>query len=152
MPSSSNTSGFELMWGLLSGFIWMDRCLQENLASRGWPPVSRTESQILVLIGEGIVRPTEIARALGLSRQAINQAAKPLIERGLVSLDTDPDDGRCKILRVSDEGQPLFANATGIMKGMERELQDRLGKRRVESLRDALMRDWGELPVIEDDG
>ena len=139
------------MWGMLSGFIWMDRCLQENMASRGWAPVSRTESQILFFISEGVARPTEIARALGFSRQAVNQAAKPLIERGLVYLDTDPDDGRCKILRVSNEGQPLFADASRIMKGMEQELQNRLGNKRVNSLRGALTMDWGELPVIEDE-
>ncbi len=137
------------MWGLLQGFSWMDRCLQENLAARGWQPLSRTESEIMFFVDQGVTSPVDIARALGVSRQAINQATTSMIERGLIVLEIDPTDGRRKVLSFPRSGAAIGRDAIEIIRGMERELEERLGKRRIDALRSALKESWGALPEIE---
>ena len=139
----------DLMWGLIQAFGWMDRCLQENLAARGWQPASRTESAIMLFVDQGMTSPADIARALGVSRQAIHQATTSMIERGLVVLETDPSDGRRKVLGFPPSGEAIGRDAVEIIAGMERELEARLGKKRLEGLRDALKQGWGEIPEIE---
>ena len=142
--SAKPGSRTDLMWGLLKRFVWIDQWLQERLAARGWEPLSRTESQIMFFIHAGVARPTEVARALGLSRQAINKATRPMIARGLVTVGEDPDDGRCKVLGFAGAGEPLRRDAVQALGAMETELARRLGKRSVDALRSALHGDWGE--------
>jgi len=138
----------DLMWGLIQAFGWMDRCLQENLAARGWQPLSRTESSIMLFVDQGTTSPVDIARALAVSRQAVNQATKSMIERGLIVLETDPSDGRRKVLGFPPSGKAIGRDAVEIMRGMEREIEKRLGKKRLDTLRSALTKSWGEVPEI----
>ena len=148
MTRTDEASRSDLMWGLLQAFTWMDRCLQQNLAARGWQPLSRIESEIMLFVDQGTTSPVDIARALGVSRQAINQATKSMIERGLVMLEVDPADGRRKVLGFAPSGAPIGREAVEIIRGMERELGKRLGKQRIDALRDAVNESWGDLPAI----
>lgn len=149
MASREGPHRTDLMWGLIRAFGWMDRCLQENLAARGWQPLSRTESEIMLFVDQGTTSPVDIARALGVSRQAINQATTSMIERGLVVLETDPSDGRRKVLGFPPSGEAIGRDAVEIIVGMERELEKRLGKKRLDTVRSALTKSWGEVPEIE---
>ena len=140
-----------LMSGLLRGFRWLDHALQENLAARGWAPLSGTESEIMFLVGAGIDRPSEIARQLGISRQAIHKATRTLIERKLVALEDDSSDGRGKVIVFSAEGAAERRDALEIVQQLERELEARIGKRLLEACASALRRDWGDPPILERD-
>ncbi len=137
------------MWGLLSGFSWLDRALQENLAARGWAPLGGTESQIMLFVASGVVRPAEIARQLGISRQAVHKATSTLVERKLVILEDDPRDGRGKVVVFSPDGEAQRRDALEILHRLARELERRIGKGRVEACATALRRDWGDLPIFE---
>lgn len=137
-----------LMWTILRGGIWLDRCLQENLEARGWPTLSRTESQIMVLASAGITRQVEISKALGLTRQAINQTLGLLKEKGLIDLLPDPDDGRCKIIAFSKNGRHQRQDALSIIDLMEAELARRIGRKTLAALKDGLDRDWGCVPIF----
>ena len=147
-PEVIKASRADLMEGVLRAFTWMDQCLQKNIAARGWEALSRTESQIMVLIAQGTRSPVEIARALGLSPQAINQASKPLIKRGLIRLEPDPLDGRRKLMCPAESGINIGIDAAEIITGMEQELEKRLGKKQLEVLRSCLADNWGDLPDI----
>ncbi len=139
----------ELMWRLLRGFRWLDRALQEGLAARGWAPLSGTESEILFFVGSGIRRPSDLARQLGISRQAVHKATRTLVERRLVALEDDPRDGRGKVIVFSPEGAAQRRDAEAIAKQLMRELEARIGKHRLEACATALERDWGDPPVFE---
>ena len=126
----------------------MDRCLQANLEARGWPAISRPESQVMLLASAGITRQVEISKALGLTRQAINQTMKQLKARGLIDILPDPADGRCKIVAFATEGAGMRADALQIIAQMEQEMMCRIGTKAVSALHAALERDWGDIPVF----
>lgn len=140
-----------LMWTMLRGFIWLDRCLQENLEARGWPTLSRAESQIMVLASAGITRQVEISKALGLTRQAINQTLGLLKEKGLIDLLPDPDDGRCKIIVFAKDGRQIREDALDVIDLMEAELAKRIGRKTLSALKDGLERNWGGVPIFEEE-
>ena len=100
-----------LMRGLLHSYYWCDEGLQNALRSAGFQTLSRTKSMIMVNIADGITRPTELARNLGISRQAIQQTLAELEDAGLVNLKTDPSDGRAKIVEFSIEGKGIGKSA-----------------------------------------
>ena len=62
-----------LMRGLLRAYYWMDESLQNGLQRAGYRPRTRTQTMILIHISNGVTRAAELARALGVSRQAIQQ-------------------------------------------------------------------------------
>ncbi len=137
-----------LMWQLLRTFIWMDRALQENLALRGWPAVSRTESQVMLLLAEGIRRPIDISRQLGVTRQAINQCLTQLGDKGLVELVDVPQDRRCKVVTFASSGVEMREDAKEILAALEEELQKRIGKPTLRGLKGLAKGKLGPPPVI----
>lgn len=137
-----------LNWQLLRASIWIDRGLQKNMQARGWPQFSRTESQILLLTAVGIARPIEMARNLGLTRQAINQAIAQLIEKGVVKLEQDSRDKRCKIVMFAPESAAMRKDARVILQRLEAELERRSGRASVDCLRDMANWDWSNPPIV----
>ena len=134
-----------LMRGLLHSYYWCDEGLQNSLRSQGFKPLSRTKSMIMVNIADGISRPTELARNIGISRQAIQQTLAELEEAGLVTLRTDPTDGRAKIVQFSEEGKSIGRAAFKAMSAMEGMLEERLGPGAIKQLNQILFADWGPI-------
>ena len=136
-----------LMRGLLHCYYWYDEGLQNSMRAAGMPSLSRTKSMIMVNIADGITRSSDLARNIGVSRQAIQQTLVEMERDGLLRLVPDPSDGRAKIVRFSRRGSGLGKAAFAAMDAIETELARRLGKKTVDQLRAALFRDWG--PVID---
>jgi DNA-binding MarR family transcriptional regulator len=137
-----------LNWQLLRASIWIDRGLQQNMQARGWPQFTRTESQILLLTAVGIVRPIEMARNLGLTRQAINQAIAQLIEKRVVKLEDDTRDKRCKIVIFAPEADAMRKDAREILQRLEAELERRSGRASLDCLREMADWDWSNPPIF----
>lgn len=142
IPQSMLTAG-PLMLGLLTGFYWFDEGLQNYLRSRGWPHVSRPQSMIMANIVMGVTSPSEIARRLGISRQAIYNTLKTMIEMDMIELVDDPGSGRNKIVRETATGEAMRADAQDALILMQTALQERLGKQAVTDAINAMNRDWG---------
>ncbi len=135
-----------LMRGLLHAFYWMDESLQNHLRAGGWPHVSRTQSMIMVNIADGITRPVDLARNLGISRQAAQQVLADMEKQGLIKLVPDSHDARAKVVRFSSRGKGIVNAALRAVAAIDQELERRLGKQLFAHLKQALLeRDWGEV-------
>ena len=55
--------------------------------------------------GEGISRPSALARKLRVSRQAMQKTLADLEDKGYLKLVPDPDDRRAKHVRLSRTGK-----------------------------------------------
>jgi len=144
---SENTENQEyLMRGLLHCYYWIDEGLQASLSALGMPNLPRTKSMIMVNISDGITRPSDLARNIGISRQAIQQTLVEMERDGLVTLMKDPSDGRAKIVKFSRRGAGIGKAAYDALAQIEAELARRIGADSVKKLRKALFADWG--PVV----
>jgi DNA-binding MarR family transcriptional regulator len=132
-----------LMRALLHAYYWCDESLQNSIRADGYAPLSRTKSTIMVNVSDGITRPADLARNLGISRQAIQQTLAEMEAEGLISLRADPKDGRAKIIEFSRRGRGIGRAAFEAIRAMEQELERRLGRRTMQELRKALYADWG---------
>ena len=135
-----------LMRGLLRAYYWMDESLQNGLQRAGYRPRTRTQTMILIHISNGVTRAAELARALGISRQAIQQQINELESDDLVTQIPDPTDKRANRIIFSERGAALISQAMLTLRSAEQTLAARIGFDSVASLRSALMQDWG--PVI----
>lgn len=93
---------------------------------------------VLQFIGPHGARPIEIARKLGVSRQAVQQLIDMLIEDGIVTRDPDPRDRRAKIVRLTDIGAEAHWRGNRIKAQIEHTLIQALGTERVARMKEDL--------------
>lgn len=139
-------SGY-LIIPLLQGFEWFDEGLQRSLSARGWPTLTRPESMIMIHVIQEMVRPSEIARSLGLTRQAVHRTIGQICEKGLFELHPDPNDGRGSIITLTRQGEAMRRDAQYIVGSIHQVLERRLGSKAFRELINLLESDWG--PVAE---
>jgi DNA-binding MarR family transcriptional regulator len=132
-----------LIVSLLQGFVWFDEGLQAYLRARSWPAVTRPQSMVMANIAAGVRRPSEIARRLGVSRQAIHSTIGQMVELGILELVADPADGRVKVVALSDQGEAMRRDAQAAMAIMTRELGRRIGPEQLGQAAQLLAADWG---------
>jgi DNA-binding MarR family transcriptional regulator len=83
-------------------------------------------------------RLVELARRLGVTKQAVGPLVSDLERLGVLELDDDPADGRAKRVRFSDRGLQAIRHGLGVLREIETELERRIGRRKVDALRRAL--------------
>ncbi len=86
------------------------------------------------------IRPTELARRVDVSKQAVGQSLRELELMALVELVGDPLDGRARLVRLTPEGLAAFDHGRDALRFYEAALAARLGPGRIRALCDALGR------------
>jgi len=135
-----------LMRGLLRAYYWMDESLQNGLSEAGMGTRTRTQTMILINVSNGVTRAAELARILGISRQAVQQQVNELEKEDIVTQIPDPSDKRANRIVFSEKGAGLIEQALGSLRQAEDRLAQRIGPELLQQLRHALMADWG--PVL----
>ncbi len=133
-----------MMRWTLRAFYWLDESLQNLLAQDGWERGSHTETMVILAIGEGHTKPSDLGRLLGISRQAIHQVINTLQRKGLVSLKEDPDDRRSKIVYFNPRAVKIRQSAIKAVATIEREVAKRIGQKAYHNMVSGLSQDWGE--------
>jgi DNA-binding MarR family transcriptional regulator len=132
-----------VLLSLLRGFYWFDEGLQNYLQARGWPVVTRPQSMVMANLVLGVRRPSDIARNMGVSRQAIHATINQMVELGIVQLVDDPTNGRVKVIAPTKMGETMRIDAQRSMILMGEELGRRLGKPQFLKAAHLLNEDWG---------
>jgi DNA-binding MarR family transcriptional regulator len=132
-----------MLLNLLQGFYWFDEGLQNYLSTCGWPDVTRPQSMVMANIIMGVTRPSEIARRLGVSRQAIHVTINSMIDLDMVELVDDPESKRVKVVKLTTVGEAMRVDAKTAMRMMVTELASRLGEKRLQQAAAVLGADWG---------
>jgi len=134
----------QLIIALFQRFCWLDEGLQARLHDHGWPDVNRPQSMVMTNIVSGIVRPSDIARNLGISRQAIHSTINQMVKLGIVQMDVDPADRRHMTVSLTDLGARMRKDAQRSMDALTAQIAARLGQDKFDALLAALEADWGD--------
>lgn len=137
-----------MMMDLMRAFHWFDEGLQTALNARGWHSITRGQSMVFANISLGIRRPADLARNLGISRQAVSKMLQDMAAQGLVKIESDPKDRRAQLVNFSEKSSRLRADAIAILETLEARLAETVGSENIETMRHTLERDWGEVPAI----
>ncbi len=129
---------------LLQAFFWFDDGLQSFLQARGWDQVTRPQSMVMANVVIGVHKPSDIARNLGISRQAVHTTINQMVEMGMLELRDDVTDRRAKIVAVSEKGREMGRDADLAMAAMSAELRKRIGSKNVDNLIKAFGAEWGQ--------
>lgn len=91
------------------------------------------------------VRIVDLARTLGVSKQAVQPLVAELDGQGFVYVRVDPADARARRVYLTPAGAAAFAHGTGVLRGIESRVAA-FGTRRLDRLRAELA---GLLPLLE---
>jgi DNA-binding MarR family transcriptional regulator len=83
-------------------------------------------------------RLTYLAERANMTKQSVGEVTTELERLGYVERAPDPDDGRAKIIRLTEKGHAAQRAGLAIIDDIEQEWAERYGAERVAALRDAL--------------
>jgi DNA-binding MarR family transcriptional regulator len=85
-------------------------------------------------------RLTDLAERAGLTKQAVGEAVAELERKGYIERLPDPEDGRAKIIKLTERGREACLTGRRLFAEVEREWAEQLGPDLVEGLREAAER------------
>jgi len=134
---------FSMILTLLKGYYWFEDGVSSYVRSRGWPEFTRPQSMLMSNIVLGYRRPSEMARQLGISRQAVHITIQQMIKKGIVALIDDPKNRHIKQVVLTKIGEKMRDDGLVAMEILAEELGRRIGWANVSSTADVLRADWG---------
>lgn len=135
---SSDRPGFELPLLLLQGFRVLIDALHAELAEQGHPDVRPVHGFVMQAVGAGGTTAVELARRLGVTKQAAAKHIEALERIGYLHRADDPADGRRKIVRLTERGFDCLARSARIFDELRAGWAATLGVERLRGVEDAL--------------
>jgi DNA-binding MarR family transcriptional regulator len=115
--------------------------MRARMAAAGHPDIREGYGCVFGFIDlENGSRLTELAASAGLTKQAVGEAVTELERLGYVTRTPDPQDGRAKIIQLTDRGLDVVIKGRRIFSEIEREWAEQIGPELVAGLREAAVR------------
>jgi DNA-binding MarR family transcriptional regulator len=116
----------------------LTEALHERLPEAGFPDIRPPHCQVLRGIEAGGSRLTDLAAAARMTKQSMGALVDHLEAAGYVERVQDREDARVKAIRLSSRGRRAAQAIAGIGAQIETELAKKIGRTRLEQLRDVL--------------
>lgn len=123
---------------LLNAYYQVDNELQLALEKKGWRQFTHAQSMIFLNMAEGRDRTIDIAKHMGVSKQAVSRTINELVEIGLIQFEIDSNDKRAKRLVLSTKGAVITEDATKSIFELEKNLAKKLGEQKTLQLKSLL--------------
>jgi len=112
--------------------------LSQRVEAAGYTDIRPGHGCVFGTIDPEGSRLTDLAHRANMTKQSVGEAASDLEKRGYVERVPDPDDGRAKIIRLTDRGREAQAIGRRLIDEVEREWAESYGDECVTMLREAL--------------
>jgi DNA-binding MarR family transcriptional regulator len=83
-------------------------------------------------------RPTQVAEDTQISKQRVRDLLRDLERLGYLELEADPEDGRARLIRLTERGRRLHAATLRTQSEIERDWAERVGRERFRILMETL--------------
>lgn len=138
----ANSLGFLL---IRCGQLWNERGIagvNAEAAAVGRAPVLReAHTRLLPLLqSPDGVRITELARFVGVTKQAVQPLIADLARQGVVRVEVDPDDARARRVFLTPFGVDAMLHGTGVLEAIEGEVTADFTARDLKALKALLTR------------
>jgi len=128
---------------LLAGFRSIVDEAHRRLAERGHPNLRPVHGFTLQAVGPGSTA-SEVARRLGVSKQAAAKTVDRLSEMGYVTTSADGSDARRKLIVPTSRGRDMLRRSAEVFDEIYREWGELIGSDLLDDMHDGLGRIAGE--------
>jgi DNA-binding MarR family transcriptional regulator len=139
-PEPSDPPGFELPLLLLHGFRVLIDELHAELARQGHPDMRPMHGFVFQAIGPGGTTAAELARRLGVSKQAAGKTIDHLERLGYTERAPDPADARRKVVRLTSHAVDALARSARVFDDLRARWAEAIGEDRLRALEADLRR------------
>ena len=127
---------------LLMRSEWFEERVYRGAKEKGYGFITPAMVRLFAHMGRRAVSIPELARRLSISRQAVHVTVHEAMRHGVVEFEECDFDRRMKLVRFSATGLVMLEAAASTMEQVQQELEGRIGKKDVESLRRILEKTW----------
>ncbi|MEQ9556667.1 MAG: MarR family transcriptional regulator [Rhodospirillales bacterium] len=128
---------------LVRAFRWFEEGLAGDPDTAHLPRLSGTQFMTLASLDDDGTSIAELARRVGVTRQAMHQQVGEMEKAALVELVDSAADRRVKLVKLALLGRTVDQKAAQAIAALESELAKRIGKAAVSDMRAILAADWG---------
>jgi DNA-binding MarR family transcriptional regulator len=114
------------------------RRMLERLHERGFRDLDAAHLSLFLFPGPQGAKPSELAARLGASKQSINHLLGQLERLGYLERRDHPDDLRSRRIHLTPRGRSAGMTMREAVLEVERDWEQRLGSRRLATLRELL--------------
>jgi len=142
--SSQSFAGVTLAQLVGRADLWFRKKLIAALEESDHKGFGNSDILMLANLNCGRTYPSELARRIGVSRQAVYKMLKNLEKKRIVALETDSERRNSKVIVITPKGERMIRDAIALLKSIEENLRENLKPKSVDQLRSILELDWGE--------
>lgn len=124
------------------------RRIIQGLNSAGFVELALPHIAVFQFPGPDGVRPGTLAERAGMSKQAMNRLLGSLEDLGYVVRSDAPEEGRARVVRLTERGQEAYTTIIEILQEVEQEWASELGQKDFRRLKKILIRVWNS-PLIQ---
>lgn len=129
---------------LLRRVNWFEERVLEKAREHGYRMVTPAMARLFGHMGGKPAGLSELARRMGISRQAVHRLASEAIQLGLIEAVPAPQDARVVRLQFTQAGWTMSAQAAQDFDAIEAVLENRIGARNVAHLKRLLALAWDD--------
>jgi len=129
--------------GLLHEKLWLlEERLQKKRYATRYKSFTDAQARILSTLRGESLTISEVARRLGISRQAVHKIVSTLVKAKFLQLESLPGNSRDKCITFTPEGVALKQKAAEVLEELEQEIKIRLGAKDFNLLKSLLKKAW----------
>ncbi|HWQ23332.1 MAG TPA: MarR family transcriptional regulator [Gaiellaceae bacterium] len=113
----------------------MNAAMAERVRARGHGSFQPAFTALLAHVDTEGTSVSDLARRMGVTRQAVSQLARAIEAAGLVERVPHPTDRRSVVVRHTDAGRRVLLDALDVMAGLENEYGLLVGQERLADLK-----------------
>lgn len=132
-----------MVYLLARAFRWFEEGLRQDADFAHLPQLSNTQLMTLASLDKDGTSISELARRVGVTRQAMHQLVGELSKAALLETVASPTDKRVRLVKLTLLGRTMDEKAVAIIDSLEALLKDRIGVDHASALRTACALDWG---------
>jgi DNA-binding MarR family transcriptional regulator len=133
-PEPVDPPGFELPVLLLHGFRLLIDELHAELARQGHPDMRPMHGFVFQAIGPGGTTAAQLARRLGVSKQAAGKTIDHLERLGYLERAPDPADARRKVVRLTGRAFDALGRSARVFDELRARWAEVIGKDRLRAM------------------
>lgn len=117
----------------------MRKRVYEDVQRAGFTDLAPAHLYVFQLPGPDGARPTDLAARTNMTKQAMNHLLSFLEREGYLTRQADGEDGRARVVRLTDRGRALEEAMRLSAARVELEWTEQVGSRRMAALRRAVV-------------
>jgi len=128
---------------LLSRSDWFAREILSGVRRSEYAYITPAQTRLLAHMGGKPASMSELARRLGISRQAVHKTVAELARRGILEIREDPERRNASLVVYTERGRQVNRAGAQIIERIEERIAERIGRERLAELKALLDADWG---------